>query len=255
MHRSPMQNHRTSRPLLLGVLLAAAVLLAACGDDSTSGTSAERTDNAPAAFDVVQTVVEVDDDDLVFRTRVAADAGSDTPEPVGALDGAPVWSYVWPTSLDSSSVGFEPGQGILALAATAHPDFDDTPLYDENGDGDVANDGADWHTHWVVLTESADCGGGLAVRDIPDGETPTLPPTWPELPILIDSPDIPLALDAEAIEIRIPATAVGAPEDFSYDGVTSGLRVSTDTHDPLLCVEVVFDVASGDLSLPGALDR
>jgi hypothetical protein len=40
--------------------------------------------------------------------------------------------------------------GILALAVTAHPDFDDTPLFDENADGDPANDGKSWHSHWVV---------------------------------------------------------------------------------------------------------
>ena len=107
---------------------------------------------------------------------------------MGDLDQAPVWSYVWPTTLNSSAVGFEADQGILALAATSHPDFDDTPLYDEDADGDLLNDGALWHTHWVVLVESPDCGGGLSVRDIPEGESPAVPVTWPELPILIDKP-------------------------------------------------------------------
>ena len=32
-----------------------------------------------------------------------------------------------PTSLDPSVVGFDKGAGILAMAATSHPDFDDTP--------------------------------------------------------------------------------------------------------------------------------
>jgi hypothetical protein len=45
------------------------------------------------------------------------------------------------------------------------------------------------------------------------------------------------------------STAIGA----SYDGVTSALRVNADLHAPLLCVENVFDVASGDLSLPGVI--
>ena len=43
--------------------------------------------------------------------------------------------------------------------------------------------------------------------------------------------------------------------DFNFDGVTSGLRVSTTPHDPLLCVEAGFDVASGDLSLPGIVNQ
>ena len=119
---------------------------------------------------------------------MVTNAGSRIPEPVGALDQAPVWSYVWPTTLNSSTIGFDADQGIVALAATSHPDFDDTPLYDEDGDGDAANDGALWHTHWVVLVESAECGGGLSVRDIPDGGRRCRP--LARLPILIDNPDI-----------------------------------------------------------------
>ncbi len=46
-----------------------------------------------------------------------------------------------PTTLDSSVIGFDGKKGIVALALTAHPDFDDTPLYDENNDGNLANDG------------------------------------------------------------------------------------------------------------------
>ena len=37
----------------------------------------------------------------------------------------------------------------------------------------------------------------------------------------------------------------------AFDGVMAGLRVNADLHAPLLCVVNVFDVASGDLSLPG----
>lgn len=192
---------------------------------------------------------------MVFRSDVVAGAGSETPEPMGQLDQAPVWSYVWPTTLNSSTIGFDADQGIVALAATSHPDFDDTPLYDEDNDGDATNDGALWHTHWVVLVDTDQCNGGLSVRDIPEGETPTLPETWPELPILIDSPDIATNIDAETVEIRIPRAAIDGTSDFGFDGVTAGLRVSISPHDPLLCVENVFDVASGDLSLPGTIDR
>ena len=228
----------------------------ATGDSADAGAiSSPSSADIETSFDLISTSVSVDGDVFVFSSVVVDGAGSDTPEPAGSLDGAPVWSYVWPTSLDSSVVGFDPEQGILALAATAHPDFDDTPLYDENGDGDVTNDGADWHAHWVVLSEDEDCGGNLAVKDIPEGETPTLPATWPELPILIDSPDLDTTLADDVVEIRVPAADIGTPPGFSFDGVTSGLRVSTSPHDPLLCVEAVFDIASGDLSLPGAVDQ
>lgn len=224
-------------------------------DHGAGAVLSDASDSADAAFDLVVTSVVVEGDEVVFRSDVVAGAGSQIPEPVGALDQAAVWSYVWPTTVDSSTIGFDAGQGIVALAATSHPDFDDTPLYDEDDDGDPANDGALWHTHWVVLVESTECGGGLSVRDIPEGQTPTLPTTWPELPILIDSPDIATTVDGETVEIRLPISDLDGQIDFGFDGVTSGLRVSTSPHDPLLCVEAVFDVASGDLSLPGTVDK
>lgn len=45
-------------------------------------------------------------------------------------------------------------------------------------------------------------------------------------------------------------SAVGFPASFNYDGVTAALQVNADLHNPLLCVSSVWDVASGDLSLP-----
>jgi len=120
----------------------------------------------------------------------AGKAGEDIPQSTGRFGGSVVWFYVWPTSLDASAVGFEAGIGILALAATSHPDFDDTPFFD-----------------------------GAEI----------------EINVTFSNPDI--------------SNAIGA----SSDGVTSPLRVNADLHAPLLCVENVFDVASGDLSLPGVI--
>lgn len=125
------------------------------------------SESADAAFDLVLTAVTTDGDDVVFRSEVVANAGSSIPKPVGALDQAPVWSYVWPTTLNSSTIGFDADQGIVALAATSHPDFDDTPLYDEDGDGDATNDGALWHTHWVVLVEAPSAVEGSASETSP----------------------------------------------------------------------------------------
>lgn len=41
--------------------------------------------------------------------------------------------------------------------------------------------------------------------------------------------------------------------DAKFDGVTAGLRVNESVHSPLLCIENVFKIASGDLSLPGKI--
>ncbi len=120
------------------------------------------------SFDIRAAHVHRDGDAVTFHMTAGGPAGADVPTASGALAGAPVWSYVWPTTLDPAVVGFEGGTGILALAATNHPDFDDTPLYDENNDGEVANDGALWHSHWVVLTPNDACGAGmLSVRRHP----------------------------------------------------------------------------------------
>lgn len=236
------------RPALpLALLLSVSPALAAI-------TAPEAPATAPA-FDILSASVTRTGDQLTFAMSLAGQAGADRPVAGGALAGAPVWSYVWPTSLDPATVGFEGGTGILALAATAHPDFDDTPLYDEDGDGDKANDGADWHSHWVVLTPNEACGAGaLSVRDIPEGETPKLPETWPGLPLFIDSPDIRPVIDGQTIAITL-----GLPEGtdaaaLRFDGVTSALRVNQSVHAPLLCVTDVWDVASGDLSLPGTVE-
>lgn len=207
-----------------------------------------------SAFDLVFTAVRREGDELVFVERVSGRAGVTVPTPAGKLAGAEVFSYVWPTSLDPSVVEFEEGTGTLALAATSHPDFDDTPLYDEDGDGDNGNDGRLWHSHWVVLTPDPECGAGsLKVRDIPEGAEPRLPATWPGLPLFIDSPGYEPDISGAEIRVPVPLKELGFPADFSYDGVTAALRVNESVHNPLLCVSEVFDVASGDLSLPGTV--
>ena len=143
----------------------------------------------------------------------------------------------------------------LALAATSHPDFDDTPLYDENGDGDAKNDGLAWHSHWVVLTPTETCGpGAMAVRDIPEGTTPKLPTTWPGLPLFLDSPGLAPEFDGPEIVVNVTFDNSVDLQGAGYDGVTAALRVNANVHAPLLCVVDVFDVASGDLSLPGKVN-
>jgi len=235
------------------ILLFAALLLTMpvlAHDDAEPITSPED-EAIPTQFDIVYAQVERFGSTLIFHQVVAGEADETIPEPVGDLAGAPVYSFVWVTSLDTASVGFEAEQGILALAVTSHPDFDDTPLWDEDGDGDPSNDGALWHSHWVVLVEDEACPAGLTVKDIPEGETPTVPDTWPQLPILIDSPNYELELTGSEIVVMVPHSDVDYAEGFNFDGVTAGLQVNESIHAPLLCVTNVNDIASGDLSLPG----
>ncbi|AZD54591.1 hypothetical protein ACLBNB_14695 [Pseudomonas chlororaphis subsp. aurantiaca] len=215
------------------------------------GSINSAKDPVDAAFDLVHTHIYRDADKIVFQQVVSGTAGVTTPKASGKFAGADVYSYVWPTSLGSETVGFEPTSGILALALTSHPDFDDTPQLDENKDGKKDNDGGLWHSHWVVLTKEASCGpSGLKVRDIPKDVKPKMPATWPGVPLYIDSPGYGLNVSKDTVDIEVPLAAIGFPETFNYDGVTAGLTVNADLHDPLLCVSSVWDVASGDLSLP-----
>ncbi len=123
---------------------------------------------------------------------------------------------------------------------------------DENGDGNKANDGNIWHSHWVVLAPNENVSpNALGVVDIPKGEKPMLPKTWPGLPLLIDSPNYQPEFRGHALNVKVRFNNIESLKSANFDGVTAGLRINTSAHSPLLCVKNVFDVASGDLSLPG----
>ncbi len=202
-----------------------------------------------AAFDITSASATTDGRLATFMMEVSGQAGTKLPIANGQLAGAKVEAYVWPTRLDPATAGFAAGSGILALAITAHPDFDDTPLHDENNDGDPANDGAGWHSHWVVLNEDAACGAGLKVGDVSPG-VDALPPTAPGLPIALDSPGMSPRLQGSTVSVTLP---VSGAESIAFDAVTAELQVNTAGEAPLLCVTAVHKVASGDLSFPGKI--
>lgn len=248
--------------------LAAAVVMAAAacavsaheahGDKAghTGGIQTKASSKVKPAFDIFHTRITTKGNIATFHVAVSGKAGATKPAKSGKLAGSTVFSYVWPTSLDPSTVGFEPKAGILAFAVTSHPDFDDTPLFDENGDGDPGNDGNVWHSHWVVLQPDDACGkGNLKVVDIPEGAKPKVPKTWPGFPILLDSPGWHPKFTRETLEVNVPFDDIGVVEGASFDGVTAVLRVNANVHAPLLCVPDVMKVASGDLSLPGKVNR
>ena len=237
---------------VLSLAIAAAALQAHLAQAHDDGIHSQAQHAVVAPFDVVQTRIHTEGHLAVFQMQVSGRAGASKPARSGKLAGSRAFAYVWPTSLDPEVVGFEPKSGILALAVASHPDFDDTPLFDENGDGNPNNDGGVWHTHWVVLQPDDACGkGALKVVDIAEGTKPRLPKTWPGLPILLDSPGWSPRLHGKTVEVRVPFEDIGPLSGAGFDGVTVGLRVNADMHNPLLCVAKVFKVASGDLSLPG----
>lgn len=160
-------------------------------------------------------------------------------------------AYVFPTTLSPTAVGFSDVDGTLALVATSHPDFDDTPLWDENGDANTDNDGVVYHSHWVVLQSDDRIPGGLAVREIEEGSTPTMPATHPDMPLYLDSPGHSIVLDGNKLRVLVPASRVSGHTQFQYDAVTAYLEVNTsDDSRPMLGVYEAYSVLSGDLSLP-----
>ncbi len=188
----------------------------------------------------------------VWKINVNGTAGKTIPTKVGQLDGAPVLGYVFPTSLQPTDVGFNQTEGIVALALTSHPDFDDTPLWDENNDQIFDNDGVIWHPHWVILHEDKRVAGGLSVKQFKKADsTVVLPPTNPGMPMYMDSPGFPVTTKGNTIKVVAPDYRMNHKIDFKYDGVTAFMKVNTsDDNLPLLGVYGVFSVASGNLSLP-----
>lgn len=203
----------------------------------------------------IQGVTVTHQEDLgitVWKINVKGLAGATTPTPAGQMDGAPVLGYVFPTSLKSTDVGFGETEGIVALALTSHPDFDDTPLWDENTDNVFDNDGVIWHPHWVILVEDKRVKGGLAVKQFKkDDKTVVLPPTNPGMPMYMDSPGYPVKSKNNTIKVVVPDYRINNKTNFSYDGVAAFMKVNTSNSElPLLGVYEVYSVASGDLSLP-----
>lgn len=233
-------------PILGMSLLVGAVL---SGAAAAHDIIAKSDSKVPPAFDITKATATTDGRLAAFVMEVSGTAGTAKPTATGQLKGSKVEAYVWPTKIDPGKAGFAKGSGILALAITAHPDFDDTPLYDENNDGDPANDGAGWHSHWVVLDKDKTCGAGLKVKDVSPGKD-LLPATAPGLPIALDSPGMSPLLKGTTVKITVP---LKGQANARFDAVTAELQVNKDGKAPLLCVTGVHKVASGKLDFPGTI--
>ena len=191
-------------------------------------------------------------DALVFSMDLEGAAGKAVPKAAGQLDGAPVVAYVFPTNLKASDVNMGKAEGIVALAITSHPDFDDTPLWDENANGIYNDDKVIYHTHWVLLTEDKRVPGGLSVKEFKkEDKAVVLPPTNCGMPMYLDSPGHGVAERGNTIRAIVPASYVRNKTSFKFDGVTCYMQVNTSCMErPMLGVYEVYSIASGNLSLP-----
>ena len=240
-------------PTPLRAALLATALAAAAGPARADGTHGHAggiaTKSAKAVhapFDVVHTRIAREDRALVFHMQVSGKAGRTRPTPSGKLAGSRVFSYVWPTSFDPAEVSLE---------ATVRPlDFLAISAGAQGYAGAIIALTAD-------LTREEHRSKGMAMigmsigATFPEGSQPRLPKTWPGLPLLIDSPGWSPSFERGSVNVRVPFDNVSALQSLKFDGVTAALRVNASMHAPLLCVAQVFKVASGDLSLPGQVDR
>lgn len=242
------------RLALLGVLALALGTAASTSGCDTAEAQSGGVTPTPATADLDLTAARVrhirDLGLLVFEQEVAGTAGATRPTANGAVDGAPVLGYVFPTTLSPADVGFTASSGIVALAATSHPDFDDTPLWDESGNRDYADDGVVFHSHWVLLGPDERVPGGLAVVETQRIQQ-DLPPTAPGMPMYLDSPGFSVVLRGRTLRLLVPLDRVNGRTDFRFDAVAAYMEVNqSDPARPLLGVYEVYDVLSGDLSLP-----
>ena len=235
-----MQSSQSLTRALLALPIVAGLGMPAFAHDVTAKANARIN----ASFDILTAKAETKGNLVTFSMTTRGVAGATKPKATGKFAGSNVYAYVWPTKVDPEAVGFEKGSGILAAAVTAHPDFNDEPLF--------ANNGARWHFHWVVLTKDASCGPvALKVRDVEPGTKPKLPKTWPGAAIFIDSPGYQPRFKARTVNVTVPFESPEIAASAAFDGVTTALKVNGNLHAPLLCVSDVFKIGSGDLSFPG----
>ena len=244
-----------NRMLRLICILSLSVLLALSANRVQAQSSYQVSPIAKTAsleLDSANVKYMTDLDLVVFEQKLQDIAGTNMPSPKGSLDGAPVLGHVFPTTLKPEDVGFNSTDGIVALAVTSHPDFDDTPLWDEDEDGVYDNAGLLFHSHWVVLANDDRVAGGLAVKEYKQGDSGVvMPPTHPDMQIYIDSPGFTVLSEQNSLKVIIPAARINHKTDFKFDAVTAYMEVNTsDNNRPMLGVYEVYSVASGDLSLP-----
>lgn len=191
-------------------------------------------------------------DSFILSMNVGGTIGVIEPVPTGQVDGAGVLGYVFPTTIPPSAVGFQGIMGTTALAVTSHPDFDDTPLWDETRDADYGNDGGRYHVHWVVLVDDPQSGAGLSVPSQTDPKL--LPPTAP-MPMYLDSPGYHAFARGGTLHVVVPGWHLHGVDAFSYDALTARMVVDASLSAPVLRVEQVYRILSGDLSLPLTVGR
>jgi len=188
-------------------------------------------------------------DSLLFTVEVVGEAASVAPTPIGKVDGAPVLGYVFVTDLLPSDVGFTDVEGKVALAITSHPDFDDTPLWNEDNNERYDDDGIVYHSHWVILEENVLATGGLAV--VQQLDRTKLPPTSP-MAMYLDSPGFSVLEKGSELHVIVPMDRIKRKKNISTSTLTGYLEVDAKGSSPLLKLERVYTQLAGPFTVENA---
>jgi hypothetical protein len=242
---------------VLGVLLAMGAQAVTAGEIKTTKTVIRRT----PPFDITKANIKINAEtkQLEFSMSVTGVAGSSKPKEKDKVRSAQMAAYVWTIGVNPSVVGFEKDAGTLALAISAHPDFDDNLSGDGKGAKDVNGienaKGGIWHAHWVVLTRDNSCGNNaLKAVDIAKGSTPAVPKAWSGLPILMSNVDAEPKFSLTNVSVQVPVPDVGVFKGAAYDGMTAVFRVKEQPTRPYFCVSRVIDTVSDNLNFPGTIE-
>lgn len=238
--------------IIAGIVGLASFVNTTLGCDFKLNNDPMLTNSSSVKIKKVAVEYKKDLDLMVFSMELAGPVKNAVPKPAGQLDGAPVLGYVFPTTLKAADVGMGEVEGIVALAITSHPDFDDTPLWDEDANGKYDDDKVIYHVHWVLLGKDERVPGGLSVKEFKkEDKGIVLPPTNPGMPMYMDSPGHGVVERGNTIRAIVPAYYLRNKTEFKFDGVACYMQVNTSCMSrPMLGVYEVYSVASKNLSLP-----
>jgi hypothetical protein len=181
--------------------------------------------------------------ELVLSIKVKGEAGGTTPDSLGRIDGAGILSYLFTTNLTAEDIGFSKTEGIVALALTSHPDFDFSPLWDENNNGIYNDDGRSWQAHWVILVKEARVAGGYAVKEL-DKEDKTIkfPMTAAfNISVYMDSPGFQVVAKDHTIKVVIPSYRINNKTDFKFNAMSCYMTYNTsDPNLPIIGIRNIY---------------
>ena len=95
--------------IMLTIVLTLPLLVFSHGAGS-GGIQAKSAPSILAPFDIIHAKITTKDNVATFHMGISGKAGISIPTATGKLAGSEVFSYVWPTSIDSYEVGFEKKQ-------------------------------------------------------------------------------------------------------------------------------------------------